>query len=44
MTLDQAAISTTSQFLGNLSGLIIAPGMLVIASAYRAGIALSKAS
>lgn len=37
-------IDAASQFLGNLSGLIIALGVLVIATAYRAGIAPSKAS
>jgi membrane protein DedA with SNARE-associated domain len=35
-------IDAASQFLGNLSGLIIALGVLVVASAYRAGRKLSK--
>jgi len=30
-------IDAASQFLGNLSGLIIALGVLVVAGAYRAG-------
>ena len=30
-------IDAASQFLGNLSGLLIAVGILVVSSAYRAG-------
>ena len=37
-------IDAASQFLGNLSGLIIALGVLVVASAYRAGRKLSTPS
>jgi membrane protein DedA with SNARE-associated domain len=37
-------IDAASQFLGNLSGLLIAVGVLVVASAYRAGTRLSKAN
>ncbi len=37
-------IDAASQFLGNLSGLIIALGMLVVASAYRTGRKLSTPS
>jgi membrane protein DedA with SNARE-associated domain len=36
-------IEAASQFLGNLSGLIIALGVLVVASVYRAGIVPSEA-
>ena len=36
-------IDAASQFLGNLSGLIIALGVLVVASVYRAGIMPSEA-
>ena len=37
-------IDAASQFLGNLSGLVIALGVLVVSSVYRAGIKPSKAS
>jgi len=37
-------IDAASQFLGNLSGLIIALGVLVVAGAYRAGAKLTRAS
>ena len=36
-------IDAASQFLGNLSGLLIAVGVLVVSSVYRAGIMPSKA-
>ena len=37
-------IDAASQFLGNLSGLVIALGVLVVSSAYRAGLKLSTPS
>ncbi len=37
-------IEAASQFLGNMSGLIIALGVLVLAAAYRAGSGLTKAA
>ena len=37
-------IDAASQFLANLSGLVIALGVLVVSSAYRAGLQPSKAS
>jgi membrane protein DedA with SNARE-associated domain len=37
-------IDAASQFLGNLSGLLVALGVLVVSSVYRAGIKLSKPS
>lgn len=37
-------IDAASQFLGNLSGLLIAVGVLVVANAYRVGIKQSKTS
>jgi len=37
-------IDAASQFLGNLSGLVIALGVLVVSGAYRVGIKLSKPS
>ena len=36
-------IEAASQFLGNLSGLIIALGVLVVAGAYRAGMMRAEA-
>jgi hypothetical protein len=37
-------IDAASQFLANLSGLVIALDVLIVSSAYRAGLKPSKAS